>query len=750
MLKGIKFPITADPRTGAAMSTVKGQLGGIKGALRGVNDMARSAGRSMRNVGLGMSAGITAPLTILGRDAVKLHSIQMDAENAVRQVLNSTGGASGKSADELFRIASAMQKVSNYGDEDILRNVTAPLLTFTGIAGKEFDRAQSAILDVATIMKTDLKSATLQVGKALNDPVKGLSALSRSGLTFTEDQEKVIRSLVETGKVAAAQRVMLEALELQTIGQAAAAAATPMGRFNQLSMAIGDLKEDMGAQIVPFLEPLVDSAKKAVAWFSELSPAVKKNVVVFGAVAALAGPVLGFLGLATIGIASLTTALGVMATMIWPITAVVAAVGAVAAIATYVYRNWDGLGGFFRNLWADVKSVHVSAWKTLKSEAEKYSPETVRAIEEVWTAHAAVMGGIWGSQKTGFIKAWTSIRDLARGDFAPSNIFYQWDSLGTNFSLSFEGVKVAMAAKWEEIKVMVSAWPADFVQLGRDVVAGLTQGIEEAWRGVTAGIAEKMQSVTASAKAALGVQSPSRVFKQIGHFLMEGLKLGIDGGAPMAAAAMKGVSEKVIKPLSGAGVGQIAGTVKSAFSGLFQTIVSGSGSAADAVKRLTDALLSMVLEKSIFGALAGLMPSIFGSKGTIPLVANAMGNAFNGGKVVPFANGGVVSSPTLFGMNGGAGLMGEAGPEGILPLARVRGRLGVNASGLGGGGQGGGTVVQVIDQRSGGAPVETRRERGPDGREMVIAVISDAERDGRFDKARQARNGTTVRKVRRG
>ncbi|MBS8228405.1 phage tail length tape measure family protein [Vannielia litorea] len=750
MIKGIKFPITADPRTGAAMSTVKAQLGGIKGALRTVNDMARSAGRSMRNVGLGMSAGITAPLTILGKDAVKLFDIQKQAEDSVRQVLNSTGGASGKSADQLFRIASGLQEISTYGDEDILRNVTAPLLTFTQISGKEFDRAQKAILDVSTLLKMDLKSASLQVGKALNDPVAGLSALSRAGITFSEDQKAVIKSLVETGKVAEAQSLMLDELERQFGGQAEAAALAPLGAMKQLSNAVGDLKEQLGEQIVPFLVPLVQSASKAVKWFSDLSPAIKKSVVVFGAMAAIGGPVLGFLGLATIGIASLTTALGAMAAVIWPITAVVAAIGAIAAIGTYVYRNWDGLGGFFRNLWGDIKAVHVSALQTLKSEAEKYSPETVRAIEQTWTAHAQVLGTIWKGHKDAFSTAWTGIRDLARGDFAPANLFYQWDTIGTRFSMSMDGVKQALIAKWEEIKLAVAQWPEDFIQLGRDLVAGLTRGIEEAWQNVTQGIADKMNSVTSAAKAALGVQSPSRVFKQIGHFLMEGLQLGIEGGAPLAEGAMKGVTEKVIKPLSGTGVSQIAGTVKSAFSGLFQTIVSGSGSAADAVKRLTDALLSMVLEKSIFGALAGLMPSIFGAGGTIPLVANAKGNAFAGGRVVPFATGGIVSAPTVFPMRGATGLMGEAGPEGILPLARVRGRLGVNAAGLGGGGQGGGTVVQVIDQRSGGAPVETRRERGPDGREMVIAVIADAENEGRFDAQRRARTGTTVQKVRRG
>jgi phage-related minor tail protein len=77
-----------------------------------------------------------------------------------------------------------------------------------------------------------------------------------------------------------------------------------------------------------------------------------------------------------------------------------------------------------------------------------------------------------------------------------------------------------------------------------------------------------------------------------------------------------------------------------------------------------------------------------------PFLPSANGNAFWGGNVIPFANGGVVSSPTMFPMTRGMGLMGEAGPEAIMPLQRgADGKLGVRA---GGGGQGGVVINQTI------------------------------------------------------
>lgn len=111
-----------------------------------------------------------------------------------------------------------------------------------------------------------------------------------------------------------------------------------------------------------------------------------------------------------------------------------------------------------------------------------------------------------------------------------------------------------------------------------------------------------------------------------------------------------------------------------------------------------------------------------GGLGEYASSAWAKGGAFQGGNVIPFAGGGVLTRPLLFPMANGMGLAGEAGPEAIMPLRRgPGGRLGVDA----GGAMGGGTVVQIIDQRGKGEPVKTERSRGPDGRELLRVIIRD-------------------------
>ena len=129
---------------------------------------------------------------------------------------------------------------------------------------------------------------------------------------------------------------------------------------------------------------------------------------------------------------------------------------------------------------------------------------------------------------------------------------------------------------------------------------------------------------------------------------------------------------------------------------------TGKMSFADMTKSILADIGKMILKQMIFNELqsgakmmassdiswiAAIGKAFVGPQGvpTVPTTASANGNVFNAGKLVPFANGGaVVSQPTFFPMaNGGTGLMGEAGVEGVFPLTRINGKLGIQAAGAG-------------------------------------------------------------------
>ena len=180
----------------------------------------------------------------------------MEAEDAAAQlqrVLESTNFAAGFNAVQINEFAADLQKTTRFEDDAIAKGM-ALLATFTNIKGDNFKAATTAALDLSTVMGTDLQASITQIGKALNDPIKGITALSRVGVSFSEEQKAKIKELVGVGKLQEAQLVILAELSKEFGGQASAAANTTAGRLAQLNNAWGDIKETIGELVVNVLD----------------------------------------------------------------------------------------------------------------------------------------------------------------------------------------------------------------------------------------------------------------------------------------------------------------------------------------------------------------------------------------------------------------------------------------------------------------------------------------------------------------
>jgi hypothetical protein len=346
-----------------------------KGLGKAMREM-KYFGRNTKQLGKTLSMSITAPLAIMGATSVQAFRVQAKAIAQVEAGLKSTGNQVGYTSKQLQQMASDLQSKTLFGDEQILQDATAQLLTFTNISGDQFARTQKAALDLATRLDGDLKGASIQLGKALNDPVANLSALSRSGIQFSDEQKAVIKSMAETGRLAEAQTLILDELNKQ-YGGSAEAAAKADGGFTQLANAFGDLQEEIGRTLVPILTPLVQKLREMIEAFQGAGDGTKKFVVIVGLIAGAVGPLLvmipTFVGALK---AARTAMLGLnAATLANPF---VLAAAAIAAIGVSMWALYDAS----TDAESEVKKLRDELNGMEDDEAARYVAQRIREQEE--------------------------------------------------------------------------------------------------------------------------------------------------------------------------------------------------------------------------------------------------------------------------------------------------------------------------------------------------------------------------------
>lgn len=235
------------------------RLGGLKDVLGGVGIVAGGAALAgIAAFGAGMMGGVG--------DAREAAQIMAQTE----AVITSTGGAAGRSAQEIADYAASLSAASGaslFGDSQV-QEAQNLLLTFTNIKTTTLDAATAIAVDMAQALGGEPKAQAIQLGKALNDPIAGISALTRVGVTFTEEQKNQIKVLQESGDVAGAQAVILAELNKEFGGSAAAAAAAD-GGMAQFNDTVGEAWETLGAELLPLLNEFA-------AWLN--SPEVQEGL----------------------------------------------------------------------------------------------------------------------------------------------------------------------------------------------------------------------------------------------------------------------------------------------------------------------------------------------------------------------------------------------------------------------------------------------------------------------------------------
>ena len=380
-----------------ALSDADGSLSGFGSKLGGI---AKTAGFAL--------AGIAGGGAVLAKGFVDAAVESQKVTAQTEAVIKSMGGVAGVTSKQVADLSTALSLKTGVDDE-LIQSGQNVLLTFgnvqnaVGNGPKVFDRATTAALDMSVALGTDMSSASMQIGKALNDPIDGIAKLGRAGIQFTDEQKETIRTLQEGGDMAGAQAVMLAELERQFGGSAEAQATAG----DKLKVAWGNIQEQLGEKLLPVFERvatfLADNLPGAMKWaedaFARIQPVIATMVASvqenFPKIQAAVSSVVEFVRLH------------------WPqISAVISAAvevvrGVIVGFVDVVTTLWDNFGNnilaFVQRVWPAIQQVISGAMEVIKGIVA-----TVTAlIHGDWSA-------VWEGIKQTFAGVWNAIQGILR------------------------------------------------------------------------------------------------------------------------------------------------------------------------------------------------------------------------------------------------------------------------------------------------------------------------------------------------
>lgn len=494
----------------------KKEIGAVKQSLGGLGDALGGA----LKVGLfGAAAGIAALGAGLGV-AVKSAMEAEEGQAQLAAVLASTGGKAGVTAEAVNALASELQNVTRFEDDAILSGQNL-LLTFTNIGKDVFPAATETMLNMSQALGQDLKSSAVQLGKALNDPIQGMTALSRVGVSFTDAQKEQIKALQESGDLMGAQKVILAELEVEFGGAARAAGATFAGKLDILQNKFGDIQEMIGGALIPILTELADgfasllsdpAIQQAIQDFATLlSTGVKDGIAWLKANLPLLQSNLKQTG-ETFGV--IQKAIAAVWNFIAPI---------LGAIFAELAKFWKEIEPKLAAAWANIQKVTTVVFGAIVQFIQEHSEEIRMIFEGAWKIIQGIFQTAW-ALISGIVKI---ALDLLAGDF---------DAAGRDFKQMMTdiwgGIQLIIEGAWQEIQgyvalalntlgqaiwdklTEIAGWfnqqfaniisylqslPGQFVQLGYDMIQGIIDGLWQAAGNINSALWEIIQQAIKNA-----------------------------------------------------------------------------------------------------------------------------------------------------------------------------------------------------------------------------------------------------------
>ena len=244
-------------------------------AFAGLQGSVRSLGSNFAALGVAL-AGAGA---LIAKNVESLARIErINAQTA--QTITSMGNAANISAGQVEALAGRLEALTATEAESIQEGANL-LLTFRNIsdqagAGNDiFSQTTAIMVDMGRALGEDASGSAIRLGKALNDPITGLTALRKVGVGFTEEQESQIKALQNSGDMMGAQKVILAELQAQFGGSGAAYAQTFSGQLELMGHELGTIGEEATLAVMPALQGMIEQLRLLIP---EIGPKLKAAI----------------------------------------------------------------------------------------------------------------------------------------------------------------------------------------------------------------------------------------------------------------------------------------------------------------------------------------------------------------------------------------------------------------------------------------------------------------------------------------
>lgn len=392
-----------------AASIVVDYIANTAGLQKASDEVTGSAGKFDKwgkTVATSVASGFAiGSVVAFGKASVSAAQESEEATSRLDAVFKSMGDSTGQASKAAQDYASELSKQTAVEDEVIMKG-QAILATFANVSSASarqagiFNRATAAAADLAAAGFGTLEGNAVQLGKALQDPVKGLTALGKSGVTFTDAQKKMIEAMVKSGDVLGAQKIVLQAIEGQVKGTAAATAS----EADKANLAFGEMQESIGTALLPVILALAPAMTAVANALAALGPAL--GPIAVGLVAAMVA--MNLLNVATVAFGITLSALGV--------GLIIIAVAALAAGLIVLVTHWDQVTAAFSTGFAAIKSAALDVFNWIKANwplllgiiTGPIGLAVVMVVTHWGTIKAAVIGAV-EAIKGAVTTAWNAI-----------------------------------------------------------------------------------------------------------------------------------------------------------------------------------------------------------------------------------------------------------------------------------------------------------------------------------------------------